>query len=115
MPLQPQEDCATVKEVDDDSTLEIIGQPAHQGKDHGRKVSSVHRGVAVNVLAESADPGTIRQAAMNRLFKFAKESKSQVIPSVEAMQLARIWEKRYAGWDTGTLEAHYFLWKSQTS
>jgi hypothetical protein len=54
-----------------------------------------------------------RKSEIEKLLKFAREAKPQILPSVEVMQLARSWERRYAGWDTEILEARYFDWKSK--
>ena len=47
---------------------------------------------------------------MDRVRRFVKNAKPQTLPSVEVLQLARIWQPRYAGWDTEMLEARYFQW-----
>jgi hypothetical protein len=59
------------------------------------------------------DTESTRESEVEKLLKFAKEAKPQTLPSVEVMQLARIWERRYAGWDTEILEARYFQWRSR--
>jgi hypothetical protein len=59
------------------------------------------------------DTESMRETEMEKLLNFAKEAKPQTLPSVEVMQLARSWERRYAGWDTEILEARYFQWKSR--
>jgi hypothetical protein len=89
---------------------ETVRQPSRKPAQHEAQQTTVRNDPTEVTQTPTADLRSEREITMDRVRRFAKSAKPQTLPSVEVLQLARIWQPRYAGWDTEMLEARYFQW-----
>jgi hypothetical protein len=72
---------------------ETVPQPAQ----HKACQTTVRDDTTEVTQTPTVDLRSEREIAMDRVCRFARNAKPQTLPSVEVLQLARIWQPRYAG------------------